>query len=70
MTLVVDASALVLAAVGKSDPAVALRARLVDEDCHAPHLVDAELGNVLAASPCEARSPPPRQQRYSVPHHV
>jgi predicted nucleic acid-binding protein len=47
MTLVVDASALVLAAVGKSDPAVALRARLVDEDCHAPHLIDAELGNVL-----------------------
>ena len=47
MTLVVDASALVLAAAGTSHTAVALRARFVGEDCHAPHLIDAELGNVL-----------------------
>ncbi len=47
MTLVVDASALVLAGIGTDDVARALRHRLVDEVCHAPHLIDAELGNVL-----------------------
>ncbi len=47
MTVVVDASALVLAGVGTDDHARALRRRLVDESCHAPHLIDAELGNVL-----------------------
>jgi predicted nucleic acid-binding protein len=44
---VVDASALVLALAGKSTPADALRARLPGMRCHAPHLIDAEVGNVL-----------------------
>lgn len=47
MTLVVDASALVRAAVGTDDAARFLRARLVAEDCHAPYLIDAEFGNAL-----------------------
>jgi predicted nucleic acid-binding protein len=44
---VIDASALVLAMTGKSDDAGALRARLPEMRRHAPHLVDAEVGNVL-----------------------
>ena len=44
---VVDASALVLAMTGKSDDAGALRARVPEMRRHAPHLVDAEVGNVL-----------------------
>lgn len=44
---VLDASALVLALSGKSDPAAALRSRLIGSRRHAPHLVDAEVGNVL-----------------------
>ncbi|HEY3087270.1 MAG TPA: type II toxin-antitoxin system VapC family toxin [Jatrophihabitantaceae bacterium] len=44
---VVDASALVLAMTGKTDDARALRTRLPSMRRHAPHLVDAEVGNVL-----------------------
>lgn len=44
---VLDASALVLALVGKTDAADALRQRLRTIRRHAPHLVDAEVGNVL-----------------------
>ena len=44
---VVDASALVLAMTGKSDDAGALRARVPEMRRHAPHLIDAEVGNVL-----------------------
>jgi predicted nucleic acid-binding protein len=44
---VVDASALVFALGGKSDPAAALRRRLAGVRRHAPHLIDAEVGNVL-----------------------
>lgn len=44
---VLDASALVLALVGKSDEADVLRRRLPTMRRHAPHLIDAELGNVL-----------------------
>lgn len=47
MTHVVDASALVLAATSRRAPARELRRRLAVEDTHAPHLVDAEYGNVL-----------------------
>lgn len=47
MTHVIDASALVLAATSRRDPARELRRRLAVEDTHAPHLVDAEYGNVL-----------------------
>ncbi|MDA8185596.1 MAG: type II toxin-antitoxin system VapC family toxin [Acidimicrobiales bacterium] len=47
MALVVDASAMVFALLGKSAEATALRRRLASEVCHAPHLIDAEVGNVL-----------------------
>jgi predicted nucleic acid-binding protein len=44
---VLDASALVLALGGKTEDASALRLRLRGISGHAPHLVDAEVGNVL-----------------------
>lgn len=44
---VLDASALVLALIGKTDDADAFRARLSGMRRHAPHLIDAEVGNVL-----------------------
>ena len=44
---VVDASALAFALLGVSSAADALRHTLRDTDCHAPHLIDAEIGNVL-----------------------
>ena len=44
---VVDASALVIALVGRSGEADALRAQLPSLRLHAPHLIDAEVGNVL-----------------------
>jgi predicted nucleic acid-binding protein len=44
---VIDASALVFALVGKDDGARTLRARLPAMHRHAPHLIDAEVGNVL-----------------------
>lgn len=47
MTLVVDTSALVLATTEVTRQADALRTRLANNVCHAPHLIDAELGNVL-----------------------
>ncbi len=45
--VVVDASAVVLAVAGKTPEALALRTRLGHARCHAPHLIDAEVGNVL-----------------------
>jgi predicted nucleic acid-binding protein len=47
MSFVVDASALVYATIVGDDDAARLRHRLRDETVHAPHLIDAELGNVL-----------------------
>ena len=47
MSLVLDASALVYASISDDEQASALRERLRDETVHAPHLIDAELGNVL-----------------------
>lgn len=44
---VLDASALVLALNGKTAAADTLRARLPGMRRHAPHLIDAEIGNVL-----------------------
>ena len=44
---VLDASALVLALIGKTGDADALRQRLRRIRRHAPHLIDAEVGNVL-----------------------
>jgi predicted nucleic acid-binding protein len=52
---VVDASALALALGGKSDSASALRARLAGVRRHAPHLIDAEVGNVLRRHEREGR---------------
>ena len=47
MALVIDASGMVMALLGRSPEASALRYRLGSEICHAPHLIDAEVGNVL-----------------------
>ncbi len=47
MPLVLDASALVVALLDRSPGGHALRERLAGDVCHAPHLVDAEVGNVL-----------------------
>jgi predicted nucleic acid-binding protein len=47
MSLVVDASALAYASISGDEGAARLRRMLRDEVVHAPHLVDAELGNVL-----------------------
>lgn len=47
MSFVIDASALVCANIANDDAASRLRNRLRDETVHAPHLIDAELGNVL-----------------------
>lgn len=44
---VLDASALVLAVIGKTDTAQVLRQQLPTMRRHAPHLIDAETGNVL-----------------------
>lgn len=44
---VLDASALVLALIGKTEAADTLRQRLPQMRRHAPHLIDAEVGNVL-----------------------
>jgi predicted nucleic acid-binding protein len=44
---VIDASVLTFALIGKTPDAASLRAVLHDTDCHAPHLIDAEIGNVL-----------------------
>lgn len=46
-TVVLDASALVAALVGRSPEAIALGRRLVTATCHAPHLIDAEVGSAL-----------------------
>ena len=44
---VVDASVLAYALIGKTAAADELRTKLRCSGCHAPHLVDAEVGNVL-----------------------
>jgi predicted nucleic acid-binding protein len=44
---VVDASALVLALAAKTEGAGELRGRLLELRVHAPHLIDAEVANVL-----------------------
>lgn len=44
---VLDASALILALVGKTAAADMVRQRLPTMRRHAPHLIDAEVGNVL-----------------------
>ena len=44
---VIDASTLAYALIGRTSGAAQLRAVLATTGCHAPHLVDAELGRVL-----------------------
>lgn len=44
---VLDASVLLLALIGRTDDAEVLRQRLRTVSRHAPHLIDAEVGNVL-----------------------
>jgi predicted nucleic acid-binding protein len=46
-TLVVDASAYVFLATTRTKAAAALRDRVAAASCHAPHLLDAEVGNAL-----------------------
>lgn len=45
--LVVDASAVAVAFLSSSDAGGQLRQRLRAEDCHAPHLIDAETGHLV-----------------------
>lgn len=52
---VLDSSAMVLALSGKTDAASKLRTRLSGVRKHAPHLIDAEVGNVLRRHEREAR---------------
>ena len=47
MALVIDASAMLVAVLGRSAGSAAMRRRLGTEVCHAPHLIDAEVGNML-----------------------
>lgn len=47
MALVIDASALAFGLLGTQPAHRTFRRRLAAEICHAPHLIDAELGNVL-----------------------
>lgn len=44
---VVDAAAAVDALSGKGAVSIALRARITRSTCHAPHLIDAEVGHAL-----------------------
>ncbi|KAA0022333.1 type II toxin-antitoxin system VapC family toxin [Antrihabitans cavernicola] len=45
--IVVDANVLIFAALDVGPRGADLRARLDNSRCHAPHLIDAEFGNVL-----------------------
>jgi len=45
--IVLDASGLVAATTRTDGYSVSLRKRIAAVDCHAPHLIDAELGSVL-----------------------
>ncbi len=75
---VVDASVLACALIGRTSDAAHLRAALSGTDCHAPHLIDAELGKVLRertrsedVTPQQARTAlraARRRCRLPVPH--
>ena len=58
----IDASALVLALTGKSAAAHALRQQLLATRRHAPHLIDAEVGNVLRRHEQSGRISPDEAQ--------
>ncbi len=58
MAVVLDASALVYAIRSQALTAAALRRRLIGETSHAPHLIDAETGNVLRRQVLAGDLPP------------
>jgi len=58
VAVVIDASALVYAISSPVATAAVLRLRLVDETSHAPHLIDAEVGNVLRRHVLADKLPP------------
>jgi predicted nucleic acid-binding protein len=62
VALVIDASALVMALLGLSPSARDLRRRLAGEVCHAPHVIDAEVGNVLRRRVLRGELSPPDGQ--------
>ncbi|MHB1516740.1 MAG: type II toxin-antitoxin system VapC family toxin [Acidimicrobiales bacterium] len=62
MAFVVDASALAFCLLGTSPGHRALRRRLAADTCHAPHLVDAEIGNVLRRQVLRGELPAPDAQ--------
>jgi predicted nucleic acid-binding protein len=62
MAIVVDASALAFSLLGTSPGHRSLRRRLVADVCHAPHLVDAEIGNVLRRRVLRGELPAPEAQ--------
>lgn len=71
---VLDPSAAVLALGGKTEAASSLRTRLEGTRKHAPHLIDAEVGNVLRRHERQTRLSPAealgalRAQRVLVDH--
>jgi predicted nucleic acid-binding protein len=62
MAIVVDASALAASLLGSSPGHRVLRRRLAAETCHAPHLVDAEIGNMLRRRVRRGELPAPDAQ--------
>jgi len=58
MAVVLDASALIYAVRSRAPTAAVLRRRLVEETSHAPHLIDAEVGNVLRRHVLDSEVPP------------
>ena len=56
--VVVDASAYVYATTSKEPAARVLRERMTDAVCHVPHLLDAEVGNVLRRLELRGEIPP------------
>lgn len=62
MAIVVDASALAFSLLGTSPGHGSLRRRLAADTCHAPHLVDAEIGNVLRRRVLRGELPAPDAQ--------
>jgi predicted nucleic acid-binding protein len=59
MAIVVDASALAFSLLGTSPGHRSLRRRLAAGTCHAPHLIDAEIGNILRRRVLRGELPAP-----------
>jgi predicted nucleic acid-binding protein len=62
VAIVVDASALAFSLLGSAPGHRSLRRRLAAETCHAPHLVDAEIGNLLRRRVLRGELPAPDAQ--------